>query len=108
LKYLCERGSAAQRIAALFVIAAPFWGAGEGWHWDEATLPADAASKLAGPWPLFFYHSRDDEIVPFEHLALYSAKLPHAVIRALDGRGHQFNNNLAEVAKDIKESLNLR
>lgn len=71
-------------------------------------MPADAASKLAGNWPLFFYHSRDDEVVPFEHLALYGAKLPRAAIRALDGRGHQFRNDLAEVATDINQSLGVQ
>jgi serine hydrolase len=105
--HLCEQDPA-PRVAGLFVIAAPFWGASAGWQWDEGTLPADAASRLAGSWPLVFYHSRDDEVVPFEHLALYAAKLPRATIRALDQGGHQFGNDLSEVAADIKERLNLR
>jgi hypothetical protein len=50
-----------ERLAGLFVIAAPYWGADESWQWDEGTLPADAASKLAGAWTMFFYQSRDDE-----------------------------------------------
>jgi hypothetical protein len=40
------------------------------------TLPVDAASKLAGTWPLFFYHSRDDGLVPFEDLASYVTRFP--------------------------------
>jgi predicted alpha/beta hydrolase family esterase len=103
LKYLCESDRAWQ-VAGLFVIAAPYWGADESWQWDAATLPADAASKLVGNWPLFFYHSRDDEIVPFAHLSLYAATLPRATIRVFDGRGHQFRNDLGEVAADIKRS----
>jgi serine hydrolase len=102
LKYLCER-RAASRIAGLFVIAAPYWG-GEGWQWDDATLPADAAAKLSGDWPLIFYYSRDDEIVPFAHLALYAAKLPRAIVRTFDAGGHQFGNDLAVVAADIQHS----
>jgi uncharacterized protein len=101
LKCLCDR-EPSTHVAGLFVIGAPYWGADEGWHWEDVTLPADAAAKLAGDWPLVFYHSRDDEIVPFAHLSLYAAKLPRAVIRAFDGRGHQFNNDLAEVAADIR------
>ena len=50
----------------------------------------------------FFYHSRDDETVPFAHLALYAQKFPQATIRELNGRGHQLNNDLSEVAEDIK------
>jgi predicted alpha/beta hydrolase family esterase len=103
LKYVCDE-KPAREIAGLFVIAAPYWGASKFWSWDEAALPADAAERLAGARPLIFYQSRDDEVVPFEHLAMYAAKLPRATIREFDGRGHQFNNDLSEVAADIRKS----
>ena len=103
LKYLCEQKPTRQ-ITGAFLIAAPYWGASEFWSWDEAALPADAAARLAGDWPLIFYQSRDDEVVPFAHLALYAAKLPRATIREFDGRDHQFNNDLTEVAADIRKA----
>ena len=103
LKYLCD-AKPTRQIAGLFVIAAPYWGASEFWSWDEGTLPADAATRLAGDWPLVFYQSRDDEVVPFAHLAMYAAKLPRATFREFDGRGHQFKNDLAEVAADIRRA----
>ncbi|PYJ67582.1 MAG: hypothetical protein DME76_14855 [Verrucomicrobia bacterium] len=65
-------------------------------------MPNDLVSKLPSETPIFLYHSRDDEIVPFAHLALYAKKLPQAIIHALDGRGHQLSNDLAEVGADIK------
>lgn len=43
-------------------------------------------------------------VVPFSQLALYAAKLPRATIHELDGRGHQFNRDLAEVAAEIKRA----
>ena len=101
LKYLCD-GKPPRQIAGLFVIAAPYWGASEFWSWDQGALPADAATRLAGDWPLIFYQSVDDEVVPFAHLAMYAAKLPRATIREFGGRGHQFKNDLSEVAADIK------
>jgi uncharacterized protein len=52
---------------------------------------------------VFLYHSRDDEVVPFAHLALYEAKLRQAAVRRFDGRGHQFRGDLSEVAGDIRE-----
>jgi hypothetical protein len=36
------------------------------------------------------------------HLSLYARKLPQAANPALDGRGHQLNNDLSEVAADIE------
>jgi predicted alpha/beta hydrolase family esterase len=101
LKFLCERRAPA-RIAGLFVIATPFWGADDFWKWDEVQLPADAKSKLAGRWPLVFYHSRDDEVVPFAHLGMYAKRLPRAVLRKSAARGHQFGNDLTRVAADIR------
>lgn len=100
LKFLAEE-RVEKPIAGLFLIAAPFWGADEFWSWDEVQLPENVAEKLASIPRIFLYHSRDDEIVPFAHLALYAAKLPQATIREVDGRGHQFGNDLADVAEDI-------
>jgi len=69
---------------------------------DEFTLDEGHASKLLKAVPVYFYHSRDDDTVPFTHLALHREKFPHAIVREFDGRGHQFNNDLSEVAADIQ------
>ncbi len=89
LRYLSE-AEIDMPSAGIFVIAAPYWGA-EDW---QAGLPEGL--------PVFLYHSRDDGIVPFAHLARFAEKFPQATIREFDGRGHQFNHDLSDVAKDIK------
>ena len=94
-----------KKITGIFLIAAPFWGGDKGWKYEgyEAlALPEGHANQLPSNAPVFFYHSRDDEIVPFAHLALYAQKFPQATIRELNGRGHQLHNDLSEVAEDIK------
>ena len=103
VKYLSEE-QLDKPITSLFLLATPYWGADDFWKWDEARLPEDVAAKLASIPRIFLYHSRDDDIVPFAHLALYAAQLPQATIREFDGRGHQFGNDLAEVAEDIKSA----
>jgi hypothetical protein len=103
LKYLAEE-KIEKAIAGIFLMATPYWG-GDGWQYEgyeRIVLPEDFASELPSGAPIFLYHSRDDDIVPFAHLALYAEKLPQATIRVFDGRGHQFNNDLAEVVADIK------
>jgi hypothetical protein len=103
LKYLSEEKTSI-RIAGIFLMATPYWG-GDGWRYagyKRVALPKDFVTKLPSGTPIFFYHSRDDEVVPFAHLALYRKKLPKATIRVLAGRGHQFNNDLSEVATDVK------
>ncbi len=103
IKYLSEQ-KLDKTISAVFLLATPYWGADEFWKWDEARLPNDLATKLANFPHIFLYHSRDDEVVPFAHLGLYAAKLPQATIREFDGRGHQFGNDVAEVAEDIRRA----
>lgn len=100
LKYLSE-GKLERPVGGLFLIAPPYFGA-EDWEVGEYELREDFASKLPGELPVFFYHSRDDEVVPFVHLALYREKLPQAHFHEVDGRGHQFDDDLSEVARDIE------
>ena len=61
----------------------------------------DFGSKIPKEMTVILYHSRDDEVVPFAHAALYAQKLPRAIVREFDGRGHQFAEDLSEVARDI-------
>lgn len=99
LKHLSEE-TMEKPVAGLFLVAPPYWGT-EDWEVGEYELREDFASRLPGDLPIFLYHSRDDEFVPFEHLALYAQKLPRATIREFDGRGHQFEDDMSEVARDI-------
>lgn len=89
------------RIAAVVMLAAPMWGTDPDWQYDVMVLPADGT--LPDGVPLLLYHSRDDEEVPFAHLGQYAERFPRAVTRVLDGRGHQFGNDLADVARDIQQ-----
>lgn len=101
LKFLSEE-PAVISIAGLFLIAVPYFGGDQNWNYEELTLSLDFPEKLSSISRIFLYHSRDDEIVPFAHLALYAAKFPQANIREFEGRGHQFRNDMAEIASDIR------
>lgn len=89
-------------LAALFLIAAPFWHE-DFWRWDAMYLPAEVATLVPRGLPVFLYHGRADEIVPFDHLEMYARTLPQAVVRRLDDRNHQLNDDLSEVAIDIRQ-----
>lgn len=88
-------------LSGVFLIAAPFWHDHEIWRWNEVELPQDVAAALPPGLPIFLYHGSDDEIVPVEHVDMYADLLPQAVARRLDGRNHQLNDDLSEVASDI-------
>lgn len=102
LKYLAEE-DVQKPIAGVFLLAAPSWD-NDQWSFDDLKLPGNIAQKLTAIPRIFLYHSRDDDVVPFAHLALHSARLPQATVRTIDGRGHQFGNDLTDVAKDIRSN----
>lgn len=102
IKYLAEK-KLSKNIIGMFFISTPFVGEG-GWQFEEMAIKDELYSKLPGV-PTFFYHGTNDETVPFAHLSLYEKKLPHAIMQKIEGRGHQLDNDLSEVAGDIKGLL---
>jgi predicted alpha/beta hydrolase family esterase len=98
---LVTDGEFEHSLAGVFLISTPFWYDHDVWHWKEVELRGDAGARLPGRVPLFFYHGREDEVVPFSHLGMYAKAFPKAVIRRLGGRDHQLNDDLTEVARDI-------
>ena len=89
------------KIEGIFLIATPFWQGEEDWV-EAFKLNPDFAQKLEKKIPLFFYHCRDDEEVPFSHLDIYNQHLPWATFREIPAGGHQLNEDLSVVANDIR------
>lgn len=100
LKYLSET-SVQKKIAGIILIATPFWSGDEEWK-QALKLREDFAEHLPQGVPIFLYHSKDDQEAPFDHLAIYARHLPEATVREIAAGGHQLNNDLSLVAKDIK------
>lgn len=91
----------ARRLAGVFLIAAPFVGAG-GWPSDDIEPTADLGARLLPTTPVHLYHGSKDETVPFAHVDLYEAAIKGAIVHRLHGRNHQLNDDLAEVAADVR------
>lgn len=100
LKYLSEYPTD-KRIAGVFLMAAPFWSGEEDWH-KGLMLQADFAAALPHDLPLFFYHCKDDEEVPFSQLNQYRKQLAHATFRESENGGHMFSSSVSVVADDIR------
>lgn len=88
-------------LDAIVLIAAPFIGK-RGWTSDDIAPRTDLAERLPAAVPVFLYHGEDDAIVPVAHVELYAEAIPRAQVRRLAGRDHQLNNDLSEVASDIR------
>ncbi len=100
LKFLSEN-KLNKNIKAVFLIATPFWNGNEDWQ-KGLKLHENFANKLPNKLPVYFYHCRDDEVVPFSHFNLYKQKLSEASFREIKTSGHQLNNDLTLIAEDIK------
>ena len=100
LKYFSEN-EVKKKVIGIFLISTPFWSGDEDWK-QGLKLREDFPDTLPKNVPIFLYHCRDDEEVPFEHLSIYARKLPQATVREIASGGHQLNNNLSLVANDIK------
>ena len=100
LKLLSESGEAIE-VAGLVLLATPFWG-DAGWE-REWALPEGWPAQTTPLPPMSFFHSRDDEEIPFEHLERYRARFPDAEFHALDGCGHLYDRgDLTEVVEAIR------
>jgi predicted alpha/beta hydrolase family esterase len=99
LKYLSE-AKVEKKIGGIFLLATPFWAGDEDWK-QGLKLQDDFADKLPKKVPIFLYHNMDDEEVPIENLFSYAKILPQAILHKLAKGGHQFNNDLQFLAKDI-------
>ena len=98
LKYLSETVRR-PAFAGLFLIATPFWGSDS----PEYALAPDFGERLRDVAPIRLYQSSDDLEIPLEHLERYRQALPHARVRVLEGRGHEFDQpQFPELAADIR------
>jgi predicted alpha/beta hydrolase family esterase len=87
-------------LGGIFLIAAPFIGEG-GWPSDDIET-RDLSRGLPTHVPLYLVQGSEDDTVPAAHLELYERAIPRAIARRLAGRDHQMNNDLEEVANDIR------
>ena len=95
-------GNLERRPSGVFLNSTPFIG-DSGWPSDDLRPTRALASLLPDEAPLYLYHGRDDETVPFSHVGMFAKALPHATIRRLEGRNHQLNDRkLSELARDIR------
>jgi predicted alpha/beta hydrolase family esterase len=100
LKYLSEN-STSKTIDGIFLLATPFWSGNEEWQ-KGLKLKKKFANELTDKFSIFLYHCQDDDEVSVSHLNEYRKRLDKANFQEIKSGGHQFNNDLAQVAEDIK------
>lgn len=100
LDYLAD-GDIEGRLSGVFLIAPPFIGDG-GWPSNDLRPTKKLAADLPGGVPFYLYFGANDETVPLSHSRLFAKAFPRATLRRLQGRDHQLNDDLSEVARDMR------
>ncbi|MEN2767070.1 alpha/beta hydrolase [Ornithinibacillus xuwenensis] len=103
LKYLSEEECNVS-IRGLFIVATPYWGIDRDWSRSDFVLDERFYAKLPQSIDTYFYHSMHDETVPINHLVQLTKGFADTTIRIQDGSSHLFENGLAELVVDIKNS----
>ena len=89
------------KLAGVFLVAAPFVGAG-GWPSEDIGPMTDLGARLLPKTPIHLYYGGADDIVPLAHGDLYERAIQGAIVHRLHGRNHQINDDLTEVAADVR------
>jgi len=91
----------ARSPGGLFMISAPFVGKG-GWSIEDIPSLSNVGAKLPTDMAVYLYHGSEDTTVSIAHVDLYKKEIPDAIVRRLAGRDHQLNDDLSDVAADIR------
>jgi predicted alpha/beta hydrolase family esterase len=86
----------------ILLIAAPFVGKC-GWPSGDIAPMEDIGARLPAGVPIHLFHGTRDETAPLRHVDLHARAIPHAVVRRLAGRDHQLNDDMSEVAADVRQ-----
>jgi len=101
VKYLAEN-QFPKKIKAVFLLAACFEDLDREPLMDFS-LPKNLEQVQSQCGKIILYHSQDDKIVPFAHLAKFQLAWPKATVRIFKDRGHFQQPELPELVEDIKQ-----
>jgi predicted alpha/beta hydrolase family esterase len=91
----------AKRLGGVVLVSAPFIGDG-GWPSDDIEPMDGLGPRLPAEVDIHLFHGSADETAPLAHVDLYARAIPQAHTHKLEGRDHQLDNDMSEVAAVIK------
>lgn len=104
MKYLAEN-TISKNIASLHIVAAPFdTEDSDGWTLADFVLPENLDNVSNQVKEIYFYQSKDDSIVVFNHLEKYKKHFPNSKEFIFEDRGHFSQTEFPELVENIKTS----
>lgn len=103
VKYFSEN-AVGKKIKKIFILGAPFNNEGMTKEPLFSFVRQGSLNELKNQCnKLYFYHSKDDFAVPFEHIEKYEKELPKAIFRKFKDRNHFLQEEIPELVQDIKD-----
>ncbi len=102
VKYFSEN-KITKKIAAIFLVAAPYEGRDSEYSLADFVLPNDFGLLVEQVDEIFIYHSKDDPVVPFADFEKYKKALPGAHAFVFENRGHFNQETFPELIKAIQK-----
>lgn len=103
-RYLSEN-QFPKKILATFLVAAPYDDKESAACSAGFVLKKDLSRLQDQSEKLIFYHSRDDDCVPFECFENYKKFLPKANFKELKNRGHFRQKSFPEIVREIRKTF---
>lgn len=100
-KYLAENDFP-KKIKAVFLIAGAFADNLPEYQLLDFTPPFNLEKLRLQAQRIFLYHSKDDDVVPFDDVNKFKEALPEATVRVFVDRQHFNQEELPELLEDIK------
>lgn len=98
VKYLSQ-SAFHKKVKGLFLVGAVYDKDDDGYDLASFKLPEKLNLRTENS---FFYHSKNDPVVPFSQLQLFLNKIPEAKSRIFENRKHFNQDKFPELIKDIK------
>lgn len=100
-KYFSEN-DVPKKVKAMIFVAAPFDGAAGAESLGDFILPKSLEKLGVQGGVLYFFHSKDDPVVPFAQVEKYKEHLPSAKVYIFEDHGHFNQESLPEMVELIR------
>lgn len=103
VKYLSEN-KLSRKVAGVFLVAPPYPKNKKENFLGDFAFDCNFEKLEKQAERVMFYHSLDDEVVPFDDFNKYQEDIPGADFKKFKNRGHFVGKTFPEIVADIKKS----
>ncbi|HMI04097.1 MAG TPA: alpha/beta hydrolase [Pedobacter sp.] len=90
------------KVIGMILFGVPYW-KDQNWDVSEYEIEDDFLANLSKLDNIYFYHSTDDEVIPYEQFKSYQKLIPKAHWKVLSGMNHSYHGAIPDMIQDIQD-----